>query len=192
MKRADLLPAIAVLNVLTAVAFCLLAAIFLSASDFEAAMGTIESKGVPRAFLIPLLPILFVASLPSSKVIAGVIFLFADGLTAAVGVGLWRGKSWARQGEQVILLFCFVLLAGGAIMSLVFARTRGIGGLLLGLAGISGGIVWLLSRPDVKQAFGVAVRPFSWARWALVVTIGVVEAVAVFLWFLWEYGQALR
>jgi uncharacterized membrane protein (DUF2068 family) len=84
----------------------------------------------------------------------GVVFLIIAALDAVCGYGLWNLKEWARMLTIVLtaigLLFAVLQLFGSMlhfhIIAIFFVLIRmAIGGL----------IIWYLSQPQVKAAFGV-------------------------------------
>lgn len=71
-----------------------------------------------------------------------------------VGIGLWRLKGWARLAAMVLFpLYELSIFAQELLFTQgVYARGRLPLAILVGLA-LSGIVVWILTRPYVRQAF---------------------------------------
>lgn len=77
---------------------------------------------------------------------AGIIFLVLGALYFVVGFGLWTLKSWAWM--------LAVILAGiGLALNLLQALSGEIVGGTFGLI-VNGVVLWYMTRPHVKAAFG--------------------------------------
>jgi len=85
--------------------------------------------------------------------VAGVIFIVLAIIPFAIGWGLWKLKNWAR-------IICIVLFALGALAALAGVGIGAMAGEMIS-AGFNlvflllyAWIIWYLTRPHVKQAFG--------------------------------------
>lgn len=85
--------------------------------------------------------------------VAGVVFIVLAIIPFAIGWGLWKLKNWAR-------IICIVLFALGALAALAGVGIGAMAGEMIS-AGFNlvflllyAWIIWYLTRPHVKQAFG--------------------------------------
>ncbi len=85
--------------------------------------------------------------------VAGVIFIVLSLIPLLIGWGLWKLKNWAR-------IVCLVLMALGALAALAGVAIAGLAGEMISAGfnviflALYAWILWYLTRPHVKQAFG--------------------------------------
>ncbi|HEV2215341.1 MAG TPA: cytochrome c oxidase assembly factor Coa1 family protein [Terracidiphilus sp.] len=82
---------------------------------------------------------------------------------AVIGFGLWKLKNWARKA---VLGLMALLVLGGLVVAVFFAKSAGLGVTLFGAALVEPGwMTWYLMRPRVRYAFGVWNRHDSAGNW---------------------------
>lgn len=78
-------------------------------------------------------------------------------LAALMGIGLLRLRDW---GRQLMMIYCGIALASSGLMVLAEMLRFAVDAALvwLGAAIVAGWILRYLTRPTIKQAFGVPVK----------------------------------
>lgn len=133
---------LAVLQWLGAIALALFGLVgVLGGSAFAGAMG-----GFDNAFTD-----FFGGAIGMLFVLFGVLLLAGAALCLLLGIGLWKGKAWARILSLVFAWFGLVSGALGAIGTMVEDPTVGIVQILF--TGIYAFLIWYWTRPGVKAFF---------------------------------------
>ena len=151
MKRPFGVAVLAIIHFLEALLFLLTGAMLWLFAQLVADMGA-DALQAPDELSARMLPLIleFIQSGKLLAVYALIIVLAA--VFAAVGVGLWRLRQWARFLTLGLTGLRVFLLLPGMLVSLVQRDAWLIGGHALMLF-VYGWIVWYLFQPEVKRAF---------------------------------------
>ena len=153
MKRPFGVAVLAIIHFLEAVLFLLTGAILWLFARLVAEMGA-DALEAPDELSARMLP-LILEFIQSGKLMVVYALIAALAVVfAAVGVGLWRLRRWARLLTLGLTGLRLVFLLPGLVVSLVQMDALLIGGHALMLF-VYGWIVWYLFQPEVKRAFNV-------------------------------------
>ncbi|MCI0403470.1 MAG: DUF2127 domain-containing protein [Acidobacteria bacterium] len=153
MKRPFGVAVLAIIHFLEALLFLFTGAILWLFAQLVGEMGAdaLEAPDELSARLLPLI-LQFIQSGKMVMVYAVVVVFVL--LFAAVGVGLWRLRPWARLLTLGLTGLRLLFLVPGLVVSVVQLDALLIGGHALMLF-VYGWIVWYLFQAEVKHAFGV-------------------------------------
>ncbi len=153
MKRPFGVAVLAIIHFLESLLFLFTGVILWLFAQLVGEMGA-DALEAPDELSARMLP-LILEFIQSGKMLLvyAVVVVFAL-LFAAVGVGLWRLRPWARLLTLGLTGLRLVFLVPGLIVSLVQLDALLIGGHALMLF-VYGWIVWYLFQAEVKRAFGV-------------------------------------
>ncbi|MGH9813625.1 MAG: hypothetical protein ACRD4T_10875 [Candidatus Acidiferrales bacterium] len=152
MKRPFGVSVLAIIHFLEAVLFLFTGALLWLFAQLVADMGAgaLQAPDELSARMLPLI----LEFIQSGKLVAVYALIAALAVVfAAVGVGLWRLRPWARLLTLGLTGLRLLVLVPGLIVSLVQVDALLIGGHALMLF-VYGWIVWYLFQPEVKRAFG--------------------------------------
>ncbi len=152
MKRPFGVAVLAIIHFLEALLFLFTGAILWLFAQLVAEMGA-DALQAPDELSARMLPLIleFIQSGKLVAVYALVVVLAV--MFAAVGVGLWRLRPWARLLTLGLTALRLLFLVPGLVVSLVQMDALLVGGHALMLF-VYGWIVWYLFQPEVKRAFG--------------------------------------
>jgi Predicted membrane protein (DUF2127) len=88
--------------------------------------------------------------------VVGVFLLVGAVLNATCGYGLWSLKEWGRMLTIVLTAIGLVMAVFSLFVSMIHFHIFGLFFLMVRIA-IGGLIIWYLSQPQVKAAFGTSV-----------------------------------
>ncbi|MGH9780009.1 MAG: hypothetical protein ACRD5I_16530 [Candidatus Acidiferrales bacterium] len=152
MKRPFGVSVLAIIHFLEAVLFLFTGALLWLFAQLVADMGA-DALQAPDELSARMLP-LILEFIQSGKLVAVYALIVVLAVVfAAVGVGLWRLRPWARLLTLGLTGLRLLVLVPGLIVSLVQVDALLIGGHALMLF-VYGWIVWYLFQPEVKRAFG--------------------------------------
>jgi hypothetical protein len=154
MKQPFGVAVLAVIHFLEALLFLLTGVVLWLFAQLVAEMGA-DALQPPDELSARMLP-LILEFIQSGKLV-GVYVLIGvlAAVFAAVGVGLWRLRPWARLLTLGLTALRLLFLVPGLVVSLVQVDGLLIGGHALMLF-VYGWIVWYLLQAEVKKTFGVA------------------------------------
>ncbi len=151
MKRPFGVAVLAIIHFLEALLFLLTGAILWLFAQLVADLGpdALEAPDELSARMLPLI----LEFIQSGKLVAVYVLIGVLAVVfAAVGVGLWRLRPWARLLTLGLTALRLLFLVPGLVMSLVQTDALLISGHALMLF-VYGWIVWYLFQPEVKRAF---------------------------------------
>jgi len=153
MKRPFGVAVLAIIHFLEAVLFLFTGAMLWLFAQLVSEMGA-DALEAPDELSARMLP-LILEFIQSGKLMVVYALIAALAVVfAAVGVGLWRLRRWARLLTLGLTGLRLVFLLPGLVVSLVQMDALLIGGHALMLF-VYGWIVWYLFQPEVKRAFNV-------------------------------------
>jgi len=153
MKRPFGVAVLAIIHFLEALLFLLTGAMLWLFARLVEEMGedALQATDELSARMLPLI----LEFIQSGKLMVVYALIAALAVVfAAVGVGLWRLRRWARLLTLGLTGLRLVFLLPGLVVSLVQMDALLIGGHALMLF-VYGWIVWYLFQPEVKRAFNV-------------------------------------
>ena len=152
MKRPFGVSVLAIIHFLEGLLFLFTGAILWLFAQLVADMGA-DALQAPDELSARMLP-LILEFIQSGKLVAVYALIVVLAVVfAAVGVGLWRLRRWARLLTLGLTALRLLFLVPGLVVSLVQMDALLIGGHALMLF-VYGWIVWYLFQAEVKRAFG--------------------------------------
>jgi len=154
MKRPFGVAVLAIIHFLEALLFLFTGAVLWLFAQLVEEMGA-DALQAPDELSARMLPLILEFIQSGKLVMVYALIGVLAGVFAAVGVGLWRLRPWARLLTLGLTALRLLFLVPGLVVSLAQGDALLIGGHALMLF-VYGWIVWYLFQPEVKKAFGVA------------------------------------
>jgi hypothetical protein len=151
MKRPFGVAVLAIIHFLEALLFLLTAAMLWLFAQLVADMGA-DALQAPDELSARMLPLILEFIHSGKLVVVYALIAVLAAVFAAVGVGLWRLRPWARFLTLGLTGLRLLFLLPGLLVSLVQLDGWLIGGHALMLF-VCAWIVWYLFQPEVKHAF---------------------------------------